>query len=40
MLYREEWREFILNSIMSDQVSKRVVGREGVLYHIRLVVNL
>ena len=31
---------FILNFIISDYISKRVVGREGVSYHIRLIVNL
>ena len=40
MLWRGEWREFILNSIMSDYISRRVMGREGVSYHIRLIVNL
>ena len=40
MLLRGEWREFIMNSTISDYVSRKVVGREGVLYHIRLIVNL
>ena len=30
-------REFIMNSVMSYYVSRRVVGKEGVSYHIRLI---
>ena len=33
-------REFIMNSIISDYVSRKVVGKEGVSYHIRLIVDL
>ena len=29
-----------MNFTMSDLVSRRVVDREGVLYHIKLIVNL
>ena len=32
--------EFILNSTMSDYVSRWIVGREEVSYHIKLIVNL
>ena len=40
MLLKGEWREFIMNLIMSDYVSRRTVGKEGISYHIRLIVNL
>ena len=40
MLLKGELRESILNSTRSDYVLRRVVGRERVLYYIRLVVNL
>ena len=40
MQLRREWRESILNSIRSVQVSRKVMGREGVSYHIRLIVTL
>ena len=39
MLLRGEWREFIMKSTMSDWVLRRVVSREEVSYHIRLIVN-
>ena len=32
--------EFILNSVMSDYVSRKVVRKEGLSYHIRLIVTL
>ena len=40
MLLRRGWREFILNSTMSGYASRKVVGREGVPYYIRLIINL
>ena len=40
MLQRGEWKEFMLNSTRSDYVSRKVMGIEGVSYHIRLIVTL
>ena len=40
MLWREELREIALNSTINDYVSRRIMGREEVSYHIRLIVNL
>ena len=35
-----EFKEFIMNYTMNDYVSRKVVGKEGVSYHIQLIINL
>ena len=37
---KEGYRQFILNSIMSYYVLRKAVSIEGVVYHIKLIVNL